>query len=165
MARREQAQSLIEVTFGLIIFVPILLSLLDLSLIYLAVQKNESLSNNVAEAAASTDPSNAQKQAELLIHQQNQAAIAGSLMHFRLVGPVDVKLTSFPEATQDLATEEVFNPGGPITGNVNVNTAVDVKPFVVGAIWGKNGVISFCSHHTFPIKYIMPSQRKPSGTP
>jgi hypothetical protein len=159
--RRIGGQSLIEVTIGLVIFVPVVLTLLDLSVIFFATQQNENLCRSAAEAAASCDPAQSQARVLVLVDRQNASSLGSMVSHFRLVQPIQMKVTSAPTPVEDLASDETFNPGGPVTGTATVATAVDVKPFVVQAIYAGKTPLTFESKHSFPIKYIMPAQRKP----
>jgi hypothetical protein len=53
--RRRNGQSLIEVTVGIVIFVPIFLVLFDLSVILFAVQQNESVCRNAVQIICGSD--------------------------------------------------------------------------------------------------------------
>jgi hypothetical protein len=153
--RRRNGQSLIEVTVGIVIFVPIFLVLFDLSVILFAVQQNESVCRNAVQSAASGDPSEAKSRALAVIEQHNRSSHSHLVGGYRLNEPIEVHITSSPVPVQDIITENMVSAGGPVTGTVTASTEVDVKPFVVQAVYTGKSPLTFRSKQSFPIKYVL----------
>lgn len=159
--RRGKAQSLVEITVGIVIFIPVLLVLFDLSMILFASQQNENMCRNAAQAAATGDPAQAEARARIVVDQQNQSHFGNVIPNFRLSSPVETIITSRPPVAHDLITDKFYNPGGPISGTAIVATEVDVKPFIVHTLYTGKSPLTFRTKQSFPIKYVMPREAVP----
>jgi hypothetical protein len=154
----RRGQSLVEVTAGIAILLPVLLVLFDLSMIFLAVQANESICRNAARAAAGGDPSDASVRAQAIVDGANSRSRGPLIEHFRLILPIAVEVTDRPVSQEDPLTGNAANPGGPISGKTAVTTEVDVRPFVVYRLWGGKLPMKFRASHVFPISYTEPGR-------
>lgn len=154
---RACGQSLIEVTAGLIVLVPVVIVLIDLSVILLGVQTNDANCRNAARAAAEGDPAEASFRAQAVMNrsnlQANQPLISGS----RLILPVEVKISSRPLTEPDIATGKQMNTGGPVTGTATVTTEVEIRPFIVHMMYGGKSPLKFTSRQSFPMSYVAPA--------
>ncbi|MBU6451787.1 MAG: hypothetical protein KGS72_08425 [Cyanobacteria bacterium REEB67] len=153
----RRAQSLVEVTAGIAILLPVLLVLFDLSMLFLAVQANESICRNAARAAAAGDPLDATVRAQAVVNAANLSSGGALISHFWLVLPIAVVVTDRPTSQEDPLTGRESNPGGPVTGTVAVSTEVDVRPFVVYRLWGGKLPMKFRARHIFPISFTQPT--------
>ena len=154
--KQQSGQSLIEVTVGLVVLVPVVLVLIDLSTLFLGAQANESTCRNAARAAAAGDPVYATTRALSIINRSNDRSRSGMVSNFVLAQPVDVRVTSRPVSEMDQNSGQMINPGGAVTGTATVTTEVDVRPFVVQAVYGGKSPIKLRSQQTFPISFIQP---------
>jgi hypothetical protein len=153
----KSGQSLIEVTVGLVIFVPVLLVLIDLSTIFLGVQANDNTCRNAVQAAASGDPAQATARAMTVVTRSNQRGSGPIVSHFNLVQPVEVQITNRPATEFDPLSEKQKNTGGAVTGTATVTTEVDIKPFVVQVVYGGKSPLKFRARKSFPISFIQPA--------
>lgn len=145
--RRGTGASSVELVFGLIMLIPVVLILLDLGFIMVSVFSNDSLCREACRAASATDPKDAEKIAQQIVGQAN----AGGATHNRF------KLVDKPLlTTMKIPPEE---QGGLVEGNVTLKTGVEVMPmFLVGAMYGGKP-ITFVAQQTFPYTYVL--QPKP----
>jgi Flp pilus assembly protein TadG len=151
---RERGTSLIEVSLGLVVLIPVVLVLIDLSMTFLAVQANDAICRKAARTAASGDPARATIRAISVIQHENNSG--GSMRRFSLIGPVDVQITSQPFIRFDSNLDRAVNPGGPVNGTAKVTTEVEVKPLVV-QLFFNSSTMRFQTHQTCPISYIQPA--------
>ena len=70
--RRAKAQSLVELTDGLLVLVPIILIFFDLAVIVIGVQVNDQTCKQAARAASSGDPVSANQRAQAIVARANQ---------------------------------------------------------------------------------------------
>jgi hypothetical protein len=154
--KSRRAQSLIEVTVGLVVLAPVLLVLVDLSIAFWAAQSNDTECRNAAQAASSGPPTEANARAQSVLqnwNSHNQSKIIGQI---QLAEPVNVEIKHAPQPQVDLKTGERFNPGGTVTGNITVSTEVPFNPFLIHFASGGKSPIRVRSTHSFPITYIQP---------
>lgn len=142
-SRKKLAQSTMELIGGLIILVPIILFLIDLSTIVLAAFKNDSVCREACRAAASGDPKDSQKLAEAEISKYNQA---GSFASYSLSG------------TQVNGVEP--NSGqGLISGDVSVKTTARVHaPFIIGFVCP---TVELQAEQSFPFTFTRATKSEP----
>lgn len=153
---RRSGQSLIEVTAGLVVLVPALLVLVDLSVIMYGVQLNNTACRNAVQAAATGEPAEAQYRAQTILDQAN-SRIAGQLVsHFALDGPVECKIEAAPIPYRDPMTSMTVNPGGLITGTATAITTVEIRPFIVHCVYGGHLPLKFSCRQSIPIRYVVP---------
>lgn len=145
--RRTTAASSVELVFGLIMLIPIVLILLDLGFIMVSVFSNDSVCREACRAASATDPKDAEKIAQQIVGQANNGGSTHNT--FKLIDrPVLTTLKIPPE-----------EQGGLVEGNVTLKTGVEVKPmFLVGAMYGGKP-ITFIAQQTFPYTFVL--QPKP----
>lgn len=154
--QNPRGQSLIELQAGIIILIPALFVLLDLSLIFLGVQQNDAVCRNAARAAACGDPREARCRAQAVLTRMQAQDSGPFVSQYELVEPVDLKITSAPAKQVDPRTGKEVSPGGPVLGTATVSTEVKVRPFVVHMVWTGKAPIIFRSTHSFPLSYVMP---------
>lgn len=152
-------QSLIEVTVGIIVLVPVVICLIDLAVILLGVQTNDANCRNAARAAASGDPSEATFRAQTVMARSSMQANPPLISGSKLSTTVDVKVISQPITEPDIATGKQISPGGPITGTATVTSEVQIRPFVVHMVYGGKLPLTFTSKQSFPISYVAPAKQ------
>jgi hypothetical protein len=147
-SRNGKAQSIIELVVGLIFIVPILLFLVDIGTIIIGVNVNDNVCREAARAASIGPPSaitsgEPKRRAELVVAKH----IAN--------GAVKMKPTvTVTEAFNSALPQAPF--GGPIDGEVTIETQCDVHPpFLISTVVGPGG-INFKARNTFPYTWIMP---------
>ncbi|MBY0546815.1 MAG: hypothetical protein K2W95_05955 [Candidatus Obscuribacterales bacterium] len=144
---RPRGASSVELIFGLIMLIPVVLILLDLGFIMVSVFSNDSLCREACRAASATDPKDAEKIARQIVGQAN----TGGSTHntFKLIDKPVLTTMKLPPEEQ----------GGLVEGNVTLKTGVEVMPmFLVGAIYGGKP-ITFVAQKTFPYTFVL--QPKP----
>lgn len=154
-SKKNKGQSLLELSIGLAALIPIMLVVFDLSVIVIAIQSNDSLCREAARNAAAGDPSTALARATAIVAQANlRTHQGGMLANFQLVSPTPtVTFTS----NQSTYSQYAGQYGGQVVGTVNVQTQVDVKPFVVQYAYGGMSPLQFRSSQTFPFTYVAPN--------
>jgi hypothetical protein len=152
---KQIAQSLIEVTVGIIVMVPVALVLTDLGVILYGVQLNDATCRNAVRAAASGDPNQATPRVQAVIDRANSRT-TGIVSNFKLVQPVETVITSQPQAERDPISGDEITSGGPVNGTICATTEVDIKPFAVHGIYGGKSPLKFQSKQSFPISFVRP---------
>jgi hypothetical protein len=153
--RNRSAQSIIEVTVGIVVLVPVALVLLDLAVILYGVQLNDSACRNAVQAAASGDPTHAMPRAQAVLDRTN-ARTSGMVSNFHLVAPIDTVIVSEPVGEMDDVSGRPTPGAGPVVGTMSATTEVDIKPFAVHGIYGGKSPLKFQCTQTFPISYVRP---------
>ncbi|MBU6453024.1 MAG: hypothetical protein KGS72_14665 [Cyanobacteria bacterium REEB67] len=146
--RRVNGQSAAELCAGLMLLVPIILVLFDLSVIVLGVQLNDATCREAARVAALGDPTNCSTRAQAVINRANKQG-SSMLSNFQLI-----TCTSSVTAA-DIAAMQPF--GGPVSGTVSVTTRVDIRPFVVHLVYTGSSPLHFQSVQTYPFTYTVPN--------
>ncbi|HEY9789983.1 MAG TPA: hypothetical protein V6D22_06275 [Candidatus Obscuribacterales bacterium] len=158
MTKRHAAgQSFIELGAAMIVLVPILLLLIDLSIIAIAAGLNDSVCRDSARAAASGPPAGTPV-------AYNQVLPPASEPYKRALAVVkSIYATHIPAKVRDTiqVTESVVDvppapQGGSVTGDVAVQTTIDVyPPFIVRAI--TPGGIALACRHSVAYTYVVPN--------
>jgi hypothetical protein len=159
---RDCGQSTLEILFGLVIFVPLILLAIDLFTVYNGCSLNDRICRDAARAASSGPPNaldagSPKQRADGVIRDvYNEATVR----KYNVLGTVHLH----PDC---VVTEQLSAPipdkslGGPIDGQITVETTVDViPPFIIKGFVGPNG-ISLSTHQTFPYTYIVPRSTSP----
>src|ERR1700679_985003 len=119
MIRRRRAATLVEMVCGLMVTIPVVITLIDFILMGLSQQINDSAAREADRLAASGDPATAQSRAQRVITRIN-ASTAGYVSNVTLIS-----VTFNP--TTLLTTEAALVPyGGVVQGSVTVITQVTV---------------------------------------
>lgn len=146
--RRKNAQSFIELLAGLAILVPIVLILIDIGTICIGVTMNDSVCREAARAASIGPPNGItsgepKRRAELVVAKH--------------IGAGAVKMDPTVTCTENMTGALPAAPyGGPVDGEVTVETTCNVfPPFLVSVVVGAGG-IQFRARQTFPYTWIMP---------
>ena len=146
--RRSLGQSMIELTAGLFLVVPIVLVLFDLAVIVMAVQINDSTCREAARMASKGDPLTASQRANAVVGRANKQG-SSMLSKFAVVSCHSIVTAADINALQPF--------GGPVSGNVTVVTEVEVRPFVVAIVYQGGGPMKFRYSQTYPITYVVPN--------
>ncbi len=146
--RRTFGVTILEMVMGLIVLIPVVLLLIDLTIIALAIQVNDNAAREADRLAASGDPSQALARAQQVLKRVNQNS-SGYASNITLA-----KLTFSP--TDLVKQAAAFVPyGGVISGSVTVQTQVTVNPLIIAYV--AKGPYIFQSSQTCPITYIVPN--------
>jgi Flp pilus assembly protein TadG len=148
LLRRGKGSSLVELAVGLMALIPIVLVIIDLCVIIIAVQVNDSTCREAARVAASGSPLDAQTRAMTIIDRANLRQ-SGLFSNFTLISLVS---TVSPQDLQALSTS-----GGPVKGTVTVETDVAVRPFVVQWVYTGQSPLHFRAQQSFPFTYVVPT--------
>jgi hypothetical protein len=146
--RRISGQSATELCTGLIVLVPIVLVLFDLSVIVLGVQLNDATCREAARVAALGDPTSCATRAQAVVNRANNQG-SSMLSNFQLLN-----CTSTVSAAQITAMQPY---GGPVSGTVSCTTEVDIRPFVVYLVYTGSTPLHFQSVQTYPFTYTVPN--------
>ncbi|HEY9683654.1 MAG TPA: hypothetical protein V6C86_18890 [Oculatellaceae cyanobacterium] len=160
-ANWPRGQSLVEVTSGLVLIFAVVLALADLGAVIYATALNDTACRNAANAAAVGSPGEANFRAQLIISRANAGGFNSCFANFELVPPVKTVITSEPVLRVEPETGRTFSPGGLVSGNVEVTTQVEVRPFVLGAILKGKVPLTFRSTQSCPIRYMEPAGSTP----
>lgn len=146
--RMHRGQSLVELTAGLFLVVPIVLVLFDLAVIVMGVQINDSTCREAARMASKGDPTSSNSRATAVINRANNQG-SSMLSKFYLISCNNTVTAA------DVAALQPF--GGPVNGTVTVITEVDIRPFVVALVYQGGGPMKFRSSQTYPVTYVVPN--------
>lgn len=153
-ARKGRGQSTVELCAGLIILIPLVLVLFDLAVIVIGVQVNDQTCRQAARSASSGDPATAQQRAQAIISRANQQG-SSMLSNFTLSGFI------FNPGTILTDTDALRAPngyGGTVSGTVTVRTTVEIRPFIVPAVYSGGAPLVFVASQTFPFTFLVPNQ-------
>jgi hypothetical protein len=153
--RRDGAQSIVEVVFGIVFLFIGVLMLVDLAMVIYGVELNDIACQNAARAAAAGAPSEARTRAHAVVDGMSQPRLISTLC---IVPPVETKISSQPPAHTDDDTGEPFAGAGQVCGDVTVQTEVAVRPLCLHMVLGGRSPLKFRSRHTFPISYVAPGE-------
>jgi Flp pilus assembly protein TadG len=156
---RRAGHSLIEVTIGIVVLAPVVLFLLDFSFVLWGVQTNDQLCRNAARAAAFGNPTEATERAQAVLSGTNQSS--NLVSNSTLIGPVQVNVTHEPPTEFDPLSRTESSPGGPVSGDVTVETEVRITPFLLQKFVGRQRNLTFRAQESYPITYIMPVSHPP----
>ena len=138
--KSKRAQSIVELIAGIIVLIPIVFIVIDLSIIVMASFKNESICREACRAAASSDPKDCLTPAKAEVDKYNQP---GGFATFALNGNPQTTNVELPSSGH-----------GQVSGTVSLKTTATVHaPFIVGFF------VPTCkldSEQSFPITYNMP---------
>jgi hypothetical protein len=146
--RDSSAQALAEFLTGLAFLIPVVLGVVDLSILFESVACNSNVCWEVAKAISSGPPRVLAKDIQnRVIENTIRNAKHSAFFQVRPLAIVSEKL-HHPLSTS----------GGPVDGEVTVETTVDVHPpFVIGRFVGIDG-ISFKSKQSLPYTYVVPAR-------
>ncbi len=155
--RQQGGQSMVELAAGLIVCVPVFLSVIDLGFIAMGASANDSVCREAAEAAASGPPSTtAAPSTRQLSAGQSGYDLAVSVIKVHQPTNVPAKVSEQPNVTEMLTDIPPPEQGGSVDGEIAVMTTVVITPpFIIGAYFGKDG-LSLSSKHVAPFTYVIP---------
>lgn len=135
---RALGQSTVELVAGVIIIIPLVLFLIDTSIITVCAFKNDSICREACRAAASGDPKDCEKNAKAEIDKSNTGGFATYVLTSAKANNVEIPAIGH----------------GLVSGSVSVRTAAQVHaPFVIGMIVPN---FKLESEQSFPITYNIP---------
>jgi hypothetical protein len=144
---RRKGQSLIEFVCAATLVIPITLLAMDSFLILYGMQLNEDTCREAARTAASGDPRLAFIRASQIVSKVSQQ----SPDTFSLtLEAIDTSVTK-----SQLQMKSPF--GGEVTGSVDITTAVDVKPLMLGWFLGKDMRVHLEATEEVPTTYVLPN--------
>lgn len=156
--RTFRGQSLAELAAGMLVFVPIILLLIDTAVIMIGVSSNEAVCRDAARAAASGPC------AEMLAGPERSVGPSGTpykravaiVKEVYLLGGL-VKVRQNP-VVKELLKEPLPGSarGGPLIGQVSVQTTCEVYPPFLIRAFVEHGVYLFKNTQIYPYTYVMP---------
>lgn len=156
--RTSRAQSLVELAAGMMVFVPVILLLIDCSVLMIGQSANESACRDAARAASAGPPASPVAGAAHLVgpagspYKRAQAVIKNV---YALGGLI--KISQSLEVKETLRTPLPEAPvGGPYIGEVVVETTAEVYPPFLIRAFSENGIYQFKSSQSYPYTYVMP---------
>ncbi len=152
--RKSLGQSMTELVVGLIVAVPVLLALVDCSIVVSGAQLGDANGLEAARIAASGDPNSSQQRVDAYIVKAN-SRLKGMVSDFRL----DTKGLETSPANVGPEIQVLQEYGGLVRGTVTVRTKVNVTPFLVRIVYNGNRPLVLSSQHSFPFTYIVPRQK------
>lgn len=157
--RKCGAQSLVELAAGLMVFVPIILVMIDCAVIMIGVSTNEAACRDAARAASCGPPS------ALISGAQRSVGPSGSPYKRALSVVKNVYAAGgLVSISDNLNVKETLSDptpqapqGGPVIGEVSVETTAEVAPPFLVRIFVPNGTYQFKSTQNYPYTYVVPS--------
>ncbi len=154
-----RGQSLAELAAGMMIFIPIILILVDCSIIMIGVSANESACRDAARAAASSAP------ASMISGQAHSVSASSAPYKAALTVIKNLYATGgLASIDQSLVMKEALQDplpqspqGGALNGTVSVETTASVSPPFLLRAFVENGTFKFKCTQSYPYTYIMPS--------
>lgn len=138
--RKQSAQSTVELIGGIVVLIPLIFCVIDLAIIVMAGFKNDSICREVCRAAASVDPNDCTRIANIEISKYNK--------------PGDFARYSLSANPQVSDLERPASEHGLVRGTVSVKTSAAVHaPFIIG-FFVPNCKLD--ASQSFPITYNMP---------
>lgn len=162
--RKKTGQNMVELILGLIVAIPILLSIIDLGFIAMGASANDSVCKEAAQAAAAGPPSSskAPSQSQLSTGQSGYD-LAVNVIKVHQPTRLPAKVSDQPLVTEQLIDVPPPEQGGSVDGEISVTTTVKVSPpFIVGAYFGKDG-LSLKAKHVAPFTFVVPKVVPPSS--
>lgn len=161
--RATHGQSMVELAGGLIICIPIFLSIVDLGFIAMGASANDSVCKEAAAAAASGPPSvTVSPSTNKLSAGQPGYDLAVSTIRVHQPTRMPAKVSEQPDVVEHLIDVPPPEQGGSVDGEMEVATTVAINPpFLLGAYFGKQGV-SLTSKHIAPFTYVVPKTPAPA---
>jgi hypothetical protein len=149
---RKSGQSIVELGFGLIVLLPILLCMLNCLFVGIGAYLNEAVSRDAARAAASGAPSSltiGQRKVNTGAPKDRVLAVINKVYFAGL--PLKVRTTpTVIETVNDVPPQA---DGGAVDGEVSVTTTIDIYPPV--QVQGLGSHVTLTSTHVMPITYML----------
>lgn len=147
-------QALVELCAALILFVPILLTVIDCLFVFIGASLNESICRDAAQAAAAGPPSIV---AGIVDPGATPKQRAQTVIKSVYYSGLPMKVRDEVDVQENVSAQDVppKTQGGGVGGQVTVTTTIDIyPPFVVSSI--SSGTVVLKSQHTVPVTYVLP---------
>ncbi len=153
--RNAKGQSLIEFVLSFLLLIPVILLVIDVSLILYAIQFNESACNEACRLGSSGDPRLTAIRARESLEQTNDSntdeLLGGNHLPFKL------RLVKADTTVNQAQLQAALPYGGQVLGTVNVITEVTVRPLILQWLFGGRTLLTFQCRQEFPSTYIVPN--------
>jgi len=155
IGKRKKGQSLIEFVLATTLVIPITLLGMDSFLILYGLQLNADTCREAARTASSGDPRLAFIRASQIVSKVSKQS------------PETFSLTLEAIDTNVSKSQlEALSPyGGEVTGVVDITTAVDVKPLILGWFFGKEMRVHMEATQVVPSTYVLPNVLERASQP
>lgn len=147
--RSRRGQSFVELAAGLLVVIPVVLLCIDIATIYLGVELNSSVCRDAARAASLGAPDainngEPKRRAEGVVRKANKTDGA-------------VRLDPNVQVTENInqGNLPVAPFGGPVEGDVTVETTVHVYPPFLLSCFAQQGGLKFTTNQTFAYTWMM----------
>jgi hypothetical protein len=157
-ARTSKGQGIVELAAGLMVFIPIILLLIDCSIIMIGVSTNEAACRDAARAASSGPPASMSSGAHAVAAAAAPYARAKSIVKnvYAAGGLIKISETmTIKEVLQDPLPQAPA--GGPLIGNVTVETTAEIYPPFLIRVFVDHGSYQFKNTQSYPYTYVMPA--------
>jgi hypothetical protein len=158
MARTRQRGTFIaELAVALIFAVPLILSVIDLGVIAMGAQMNDTISRDAALAAASGPPAGTTAETDRILATTDRPYERAEEVIQNIYNTnIPVKVRDDVVALETLVDVPPASQGGAIDGMVSIETTVDIyPPFIIGGVID-GGKVSLTARHAVPITYVVP---------
>jgi len=153
---RAKGQSLVELAAGLMVFIPMILLLIDCSVIMIGVSVNEAACRDAARAASSgSSPSTSSAGTHTVVPSSIPYQRAVAVIKNMYSGAGLVSISTTLAMTESLNSPTVS--GAPLTGEVSVETTASVTPPFLIRVFVENGAYTFKSSQSYPYTYVAPA--------
>ncbi len=157
--RNRKGQSLAELAAGLMVFIPIILLLVDCSVIMIGVSTNEAVCRDAARAASAGPP------ASLISGSSHGVGPSAGPYKRALTVVKDIYAAGgLVKISETLAIKEALQDplpvapqGGPVIGSVTVETTADISPPFFIRVFVENGTYQFKNTQSYSYTYVVPS--------
>ena len=151
MRRRKKGQSLIEFVMATTLVIPVLLLFIDSFLMFYGMQLNQSICTEAVRSAACGDPRYVLLRAFRIV----------SNAPVNKQGTFKMSLVAAGTSVRKSDLESLEPYGGPVSGTVDVTTAVEVRPLLLGWFLGNHKSLRLQTSEEMPCMYVVPNA---SGT-
>lgn len=141
--RHKSAQSIVELSAGIVIAIPVFLLILNAIAIALGLQSNENICREAARLAASGDPATAELRAQSIVSKANLAK--GWMV-------ADHRLVSIHNVANPMCVQQ--GTGSLPFSAVEVKTAIDINPILLKVLLYHERFLTFTTTQRFPYTYF-----------
>lgn len=155
---------MVELIAGLVVCIPIFLSVVDLGFIAMGAAANDSVCREASASAAAGPPSTDKTPSTNQLSAGSSGYdLAVSVIKVHQPTKLPAKVSEQPVVVEQLKDVPAPEQGGSVDGEISVTTTVKITPpFIIGAVVGKDGV-SLASKHVAPFTYVVPKVPEPAA--
>jgi len=158
--RKGHGQSMVELLAGLVVLIPVILTLIDLAVLVISVTVNDTVCRDAARACAAGPPAQAVQRAQAVVSK-----------NYKPGGAITSLTVADADVTRNNVDMRVPPFGGPVPTStpgsppsVTVTTHMKVRPpFLTQVVAANNGgQFDFASSATYTYTYVYPNNQTPN---